>query len=301
MITTRHITVFYTVCKYMNFTKASEELFISQPAVSKTIKDIEDEYGILLFERYNKALYLTPAGSALLEYSKQIVNLLDDLDERLKLQEMKDIIRIGASITIGTSILGEIVSEFCKINNSVKIEAVVDGTAVLEKYLLQGKIDIALLEGRISSSDIHSENVGATDVVLVVNKDHPLYDKEDVCLEDLEGQDFIVREVGSRTREIFAQAMEKNNVHWKASWSCHNTQAIKNVVDEGLGIGVLSKLSVRKRLQSGRFKALNVFEEPLKLYIKSAYLENKYFNQNLLDFKEYAEKHIKIMADEKNQ
>lgn len=301
MITTRHISVFFTVCKYMNFTKASEELFISQPAVSKTIKDIEEEYGVLLFERYNKALYLTPAGNVLLEYAKQIINLMEDLDERLKSQEMKDVIRVGASITIGTSILGEIVSDFCKSNDSVKIEAVVDGTAVLEKYLLQGKIDIALVEGRISSNEIRSENVGATDVVLVVNKDHPLYSREKVTPKDLDGQSFIVRESGSRTREIFAQAMERENIHWKASWSCHNTQAIKNIVDEGLGIGVLSKLSVRKRLQSGRFKALNVFDEPLTLYIKSAYLENKYFNQNLLDFKEYAEKHIKIIAEEKNQ
>ena len=91
--------------------------------------------------------------------------------------------------------------------------------------------------------------------------------------------------------------MEKNNVKWKVAWACHNTQAIKNAVDAGLGIGVLSKLSVKKRLMSGRFRALNVFDEPLKLYIRLSYLNNKYFSQNLNAFKEYAEQRIAEMEE----
>lgn len=301
MITERHLRVFYEVCKHMNMTKASKELFVSQPAISKTIHDIEQDYGVKLFERWNKTLYLTPEGANLYEYSKQVVNLLDAIDTNMRARNTKDLIRVGASITIGTSILSEIASGFCAENDSVRIEALVDNTPEIEQALLQGRLDIAFVEGRLTSMNIKSDIVGSTDILLVVNRLHELYHKELVTVNDLDGLDFIVREKGSHTREIFALEMEKNNIHWNPAWSCHNTQAIKNAVDAGLGVGVLSKLSVRKRLESGRFRALDVFERPLLLYIRVAYAENKYFSPNLKSFLEYAREHVGILAGEKNK
>ena len=284
----------------MNMTKASKELFVSQPAISKTIHDIEQDYGVKLFERWNKQLYLTPEGATLYEYSKQAVNLLDAIDKSMQARNGKDIIRVGASITIGTSILGEIAADFCAEHPSVKIEALVDSTPVIEQALLQGQIDLSFVEGRLASPEIKSETVGCTDIVLVVGRTHELYGQEGITLEDLSGRDFIVREKGSRTREKFSMEMERNNIRWNPAWECHNTQTIKNAVDAGLGIGVLSKLSVRKRLESGRFRALNVFDKPLELYIRMAYAENKYFSQNLTAFRDYAVRRVGVLAMEKN-
>lgn len=300
MITERHLRVFYEVCKHMNMTKASKELFVSQPAISKTIHDIEQDYGVKLFERWNKQLYLTPEGATLYEYSKQAVNLLDAIDKSMQARNGKDIIRVGASITIGTSILGEIAADFCAEHPSVKIEALVDSTPVIEQALLQGQIDLSFVEGRLASPEIKSETVGCTDIVLVVGRTHELYGQEGITLEDLSGRDFIVREKGSRTREKFSMEMERNSIRWNPAWECHNTQTIKNAVDAGLGIGVLSKLSVRKRLESGRFRALNVFDKPLELYIRMAYAENKYFSQNLTAFRDYAVRRVGVLAMEKN-
>ena len=300
MITERHLRVFYEVCKHMNMTKASKELFVSQPAISKTIHDIEQDYGVKLFERWNKQLYLTPEGATLYEYSKQAVNLLDAIDKSMQARNGKDIIRVGASITIGTSILGEIAADFCAEHPSVKIEALVDSTPVIEQALLQGQIDLSFVEGRLASPEIKSETVGCTDIVLVVGRTHELSGQAGLTLEDLSGRDFIVREKGSRTREKFSMEMERNNIRWNPAWECHNTQTIKNAVDAGLGIGVLSKLSVRKRLESGRFRALNVFDKPLELYIRMAYAENKYFSQNLTAFRDYAVRRVGVLAMEKN-
>lgn len=299
MISARHLRVFYEVCKHMNITKASRELYISQPAVSKTIHDIEDEYGIKLFERWHKSIYLTPDGTMLLEYARQVVNMLDTIDNRLRSNTRKDLIRVGASITIGTSILGEIVAEYCSANSNVQIEALVDNTSVIEDQLLQGKLDLAIVEGHISSAEIASDYVGSTDIVLVVNKLHKLYDKEDVDIHDLAGMDFIVREKGSRTRESFATAMERHNIRWNAAWSCHNTQTIKNAVDAGLGIGVLSKLSVRKRLASGHFKSLNVFDSPLTLQMRVAHCQSRYMSQPLKDFMDFTVKRLDIIVSER--
>ena len=288
MITARQITVFRAVCKNMSMTKAAEELYVSQPSVTKTIHDIEEEYGITLFERRNRRLYLTQSGLMLLDYANQIIDLLEVTDKRMQSRASQKMIRIGASITVGTSVLCWTVRDYVKEHNDVKVEAIVDNTNVIEQSLLDGKLDMAFVEGRIASPEINSEEISPIDIVLVVNKAHEFYGRNDLTLSDLEGKDFIVREKGSRTREKFTMAMEQNNIRWNVAWECHNTQAIKNAVDAGLGIGVLSRLSVRNRIETGRVHTLNVFQEPLQIYVKLAYKNNKYFTQELEDFRDFA-------------
>lgn len=112
MLNTRHLRVFNAVCKDMNMTKASNELYISQPAISKTISEIEEYYGRPLFERRNKMLLLTPDGRRLYEYSSQILNLMVKMDQSMTETNQKDIVRVGASITVGTSILAEITTAY---------------------------------------------------------------------------------------------------------------------------------------------------------------------------------------------
>lgn len=296
MLNTRHLVVFHTVCKEMNMTKASNELFISQPAISKTISEIEEYYHVKLFERRNKTLILLPDGQRLYEYTCAILNLMNKMDRSMLEDNRSEIVRVGASITTGTSILSDISVAYHQVNPRVKIMATVDNTDVIERDLVDSRLDIAIVEGEISSRQLATEPLGDTEIVLVVNRTHPLYDKENVTVEDLRDMDFIVREEGSRTRRRFAVEMEKANVHWNNSWSCHNTQTIKNAVDAGLGIGVLSKLSVRKRLQSGRFRSLNVFPEPLTLHLNIAYRKNQYMPRVQTDFKEFMIRQYQLMA-----
>lgn len=296
MLNMRHLKVFQAVCKEMNMTKASNELFISQPAISKTISEIEEYYHVTLFERRNKTLILLPDGQRLYEYACAVLNLMQKMDQSMKEDSRIEVVRVGASITAGTSILSDISVAYHQANPRVKIVATVDNTDVIERNLLDSKLDIAIVEGEIMSRQIATEPLGDTEIVLVVNRMHPLYEKENVTLEDLSDMDFIVREEGSRTRGRFSVEMEKANVRWNAAWSCHNTQAIKNAVDAGLGIGVLSKLSVRKRLQSGRFRALNVFPEPLIQHLHIAYRKNQYIPATQEDFKAFMIRQYQIMA-----
>lgn len=300
MLNTRHLRVFTEVCKYMNMTRASKELYISQPAISKTILEIEEEYNVHLFDRWNKALYLTSDGRTLLEYSRQIVELMDRMDTDMREHMWTDIIRVGASITVGTSILSDIVVAYREQNPKVKIEVVVDNTYNIEELLLNRKLDIGIVEGRFDRNSVNGEIIGKTEIVLVVNKEHPLYYKETVTLKDLEGQDFIVREKGSQTRECFAQEMERLNIRWTSAWACHNTQAIKNAVEAGCGIGVLSKLSVRRRLCSGQFRSLEVFERPLTLDLNIVYHAYKYFSPNLTEFKSFLINAFNELNQERN-
>lgn len=276
-------------------TKASNELFISQPAISKTISEIEEYYHVKLFERRNKTLILLPDGQRLYEYVCAVLNLIEKMDQSMKEDGRIEVIRVGASITTGTSILSDISVAYHQANPRVKIIATVDNTDVIERDLLDSKLDIAIVEGEISSRHLETEPLGDTEVVLVVNRMHPLYEKENVTPEDLRNMDFIVREQGNKTRARFSVEMERAGIRWNPAWSCHNTQTIKNAVDAGLGIGVLSKLSVRKRLQSGRFRALNVFSEPLTLHLNIAYRKNQYMPSMQEDFKAFMIRQYQIM------
>ena len=287
MLNTRHLQVFNAVCRDMNMTKASNELFISQPAISKTISEIESYYGRPLFERRNKTLFLTPDGQKLFEYSSQVINLMEKMDQNMLETTAKETIRVGASITVGTSILAEIASAYRQKAPQVQLIATVDNTDVIERALLDSKLDIAMVEGEVYSRSIVTEPLGDTEVVLVVNKDHPLYGRTDVGPEDLRDMDFVVREAGSKTRARFSNEMEQADVRWFAAWSCHNTQAIKNAVDAGLGIGVLSKLSVRRRLKSGQFWELRPFSHPMTLHLHIAYRKNQHFSSSLSQFKAF--------------
>ena len=194
MLNTRHLRVFNTVCKDMNMTKASNELYISQPAISKTISEIEEYYGRTLFERRNKTLLLTPDGKRLYEYSSQVLNLMEKMDQSMAEANQKDIVRVGASITVGTSILAEITRAYREKCPQTQIVATVDNTDVIERALLDSKLDLAMVEGDIYSRAIQTELLGDTEIVLVVNRDHPLYGRENVTVEDLKDMDFIVRE-----------------------------------------------------------------------------------------------------------
>lgn len=295
MLNTRHLKVFQTVCKEMNMTKASNELFISQPAISKTISEIEEYYHTQLFERRNKMLLLTPDGQRLYEYACAILNLMQKMDQSMKEDSRLEVIRVGASITTGTSILSDISAAYRLANPKARIIATVDNTDVIERDLADSKLDIAIVEGEISHRAISTEPLGDTEIVLVVNRMHPFYEKENISVEDLRDMDFIVREEGSKTRARFSVEMEKLGIPWNPAWSCHNTQTIKNAVDAGLGIGVLSRLSVRKRLRNGRFRALNVFPEPLTLHLNIAYRRSQYMPAALEGFKAFVLKQYRMM------
>lgn len=157
-------------------TKASSELFTSQPAARKTISEIEEYYHAKFFERRSKALTLTPDGQGLYEYACAVRSMMEKMDQAMRKDAKVEVVRAGASITT------------------------VDNTDVIERQLVDGNLDIAVVEGKINNRFLATEPLGDTEIVLVVNRLHPLYEKEHVTAEDLRDMDFIVREEGSKTR-----------------------------------------------------------------------------------------------------
>jgi len=259
----------------MNMTHASKSLHVSQPSISKTIVELESWYNVKLFERMGNKLFLTESGKSFYKHSQNLIQTYERIDWEIRTDTIHEVLRIGASVTAGTSILSDLITSFKSGHPDADYLVHIENTQTIQQLILNNELDIALVEGNIDDPNLISECFAITEVVAVCSQNHPFYFKETITKEELSSAEYIVRELGSSTRVLFDKAMQELQISWSPTWVCSNTQAIKNATRAGHGIGVLSKLSVRRRLLSGEFKRLpigNMRESFCIVYHKEKFL-----------------------------
>lgn len=284
-MTFRHLSIFVAVCDEGTMTAAAEKLFIAQPSVSQAISELESNYGVRLFERLGRRLYITTAGEKLLSYARHILNLAEQAQQELRRLVKSGVIRLGASITIGTCLLGSMVQSFLCQYPDVEIMTTVDNTKIIEELLLTDRIDLGLVEGPIHSDDIVEAPFSSDKLVLICPPEHPLAVKGKAVAADLNNAAFIMRERGSGTREVFEAALASAGLKWRTTGTYNNTEAIKNAVAKGLGIAVISCLTVEKEVQSVELAAVEIDGLSLSRKFNLISHKNKFFTQAMLDFK----------------
>lgn len=283
-MTLRHLKIFVTVCEKMNMTKASEVLFISQSAISQAISELEVHYDIKLFERLSRKLYLTEAGKRLLSYAVHMIKLNEELEMRMKDLNKAASIRIGASVTIGAYILPKLVIALKAVKPGADIRVYEENTKKIEKMLLADEIDVGLVEGEVSTSEVLSKAFMKDELILVCGEKHNFAGLKYIKANQLEGEKFIIREHGSGTRKTFESKMEENEISWQAAWTCNNTDTIKMAVKEGLGLAVISKHSCINELLSGELLEVPVKGISFERQFKIIYHKNKYLTETINTF-----------------
>ena len=280
-MTLRHLNIFICVCELLNMTKTAEKLKMTQPAVSQAIAELEDYYNVKLFERLGRKIYLTTAGKKLFSYALHAVSFNNEMFE--KMREFSDFftLRIGASITVGSSVLLSILHDINIKYPNNKVFSIIDNTTKLEKMLLEDKIDIALVEGNIKSDYLNIKEFMDDELVVIVSKNHNLANCQSVDKNELSQEKFFVREVGSGTRELFEKVMNENNISWFLAGEFNNAEAIKQAVNNGLGISVISKLAVEKEVESGMLKIITIPQLNFKRKFNVVYHKNKYLSESL--------------------
>ncbi|WP_378953537.1 LysR family transcriptional regulator [Pelosinus sp. sgz500959] len=248
-MTLRHLMIFLCVCDEGNMTAAGAKLYIAQPSVSQAIRELEEHYQIKLFERLGRKLFITLAGQKLMTYARHIVHLSQEAEDAMGEMQHNGVIRVGASVTVGTCILHEIIIAFNKKNPHVKIISSVYNTKIIENMLLLDELDIGLVEGKIHSSGIESQSFMDDELMLVTTPSHPLAKKNKVVHTDIDHMEFIVREEGSGTRELFESVMASRNLQWQVAGVYNNAETIKNFIASGLGVSVMSRLAVEKEVK----------------------------------------------------
>lgn len=275
-MTLRHFQIFVAVCDQMNMTLAATHLYMSQSAVSQAIAELERHYELRLFERLSKKLYLTQGGQSLLGYARHILRLQLDAEEAMRHLSKGSKVRIGASVTIAATLLPALVCRIAKAQPQLPLDMVEENTAELEKWILHDQLDLAFVEGDIHASDLLCYPFAEDTLLLVCGPTHPLAGQAEVSTTQLMQENFILRELGSGTRQTFEDGMRRLALSWHSSWTCNNTESIKAALVAGLGISALSARSVAPELQNGTLSALHVPNLQFKRQFKLVYHKNKY-------------------------
>lgn len=283
-MTLRHLKIFVTVCETGSATAAAEKLHIAQPSVSLAISELEDYYGIKLFDRIAKRLHLTEAGKSFLQYANHIVGLFEDMEREIKNFDAKGIIRIGASVTIGNCLLPDYITMFKEIHPDMKVRVIIDNSEIIQQYILSNQIDIGLIEGALHSSYISGHKFRDDELVMICGNEHPFAGKKDIDISMLQKESFILRENGSAGREIFDSTMTAHGLKIVPDWESTSTQAIVKAVRANLGISVLPYLLIKDYLNRGEISLFGVKGIILRRSFSVIYHKNKYLTDSARDF-----------------
>lgn len=285
-MTIRHLRIFIEVVDSGKMSTAAEKLYISQPTVSQAIRELEEHYGVLLFERLSRKLYITPKGERLLSYARNVVKQFDDMEEMMLKGNYVEKIRIGATNTVGNCILGDVIRSFKEINPHIEVYSYVNNTKDVEEKLLRSELDIGIVEGNVKSQDLISIPEVNDFLVLICAKDHPLAKKKTVKLKDLENVKFAMREQGSGTRELFERYMLENGIPIKIGFEANSSDMIKKAVINNQCLAVISIRLVEEEIKAGKIHVILNTNSDWDRYFSVVYHKNKVITkemQNLIE------------------
>ncbi|HTR45563.1 MAG TPA: selenium metabolism-associated LysR family transcriptional regulator [Thermodesulfovibrionales bacterium] len=260
------LKVFCTVAETKSFSKASEIIHLTQPAVSLQIQALEELYETKIFDRSSNTVVLTPAGEILYRYAKEILSLYaaaaKDIGELTGL--VKGSISVGASTTIGNHVLPSVIADFKKTHPKIKVHLLVGNTKRIIELLNSGNVDVGLAEGDVTKQKLIVERLIQDELAVIVSSLHPWAKKKEVSIFDVAKEPFILREEGSGTRQIIEKYLSKHGISthdMKVSMVLGSTQAIKEAVECGVGISIVSRWAARKENKYGSLKLLSLKEE----------------------------------------
>lgn len=281
-MTIRHLQIFIAVADTGTMSLAAKQLYISQPTVSQVISEMESSYGVRLFERLSRRLYITDTGKQLLKYARHIVASFEEMERGLHDASEHPILRIGATITVGSCILTGIIRRFETKCPQIQVQAYVDNTRSIEKMILESELDLALVEGVVSEEDIVVQPMIDDELVLVCGMQHPFAQKQSCIAEELRKQAFILREEGSGTRARFEGYLNAHGVEIFPKWVCHSSDSILKAVECGQGLSVLSKLLVEPSVRAGNLHQISLSDARLTRSFSLIYHKNKFLSEPLL-------------------
>jgi len=208
------LQVFYTVARRMNFTRAAEELYITQPAVTKHIQELEAYYKTRLFERQGTHIKLTPAGKVLLRHAGDIFALYRRMDEDMAAlhDQLKGSIRLGASTTVAQYVLPRFLARFREKHPDVSLQLLSGNTGQIEDLLLENKLDLGIVEGQSKRGQLQYTTYLKDELVLCTRSGNPLVKNGVVALSKLPELPMLLREHGSGSLEVLSAALKKKDI-----------------------------------------------------------------------------------------
>jgi DNA-binding transcriptional LysR family regulator len=297
----RRLQVFYTVAKQLSFTKAAEQLFMTQPAVTFQIKQLEEHFNARLFDRSHGKIALTPTGRLVLEYAERILGLSEEMETRVA--ELTGAVGgpllLGASTTIAEFILPRILGEFKVTHPQVQAHLTVGNSEMIENRVADHTLDLGLIESPSHLPDLSSEVCCEDELVLICAPAHRFAKSASVKPQELAGEPFVSREQGSGTREFTDQYLRRCKIapeDLNVVMELGSPEAIKGVVETGLGVSIVSRATVAKERRLGSIAAVPLEPRLIRTF-SFVHLKEKFRSKLLAAFVEFATSRMKKLAN----
>ena len=298
----RRLQVFHAVAKHLSFTKAAETLFMTQPAVTFQVRQLEEYFNTRLFDRTHNRISLTEAGARVYEYADKIFELYGEMENAVREMtgEISGSLTIGASTTIAEYMLPALLGDFRAKYPEVSIHLKVSNTDGIVSMVENNTIDLGVVEAPVSNKNLVVDECRRDNLVAIVPPKHPKADQSKITMDELLEYPFICREEGSGTREVIAEYMNNTeNCHacMKVAMELGSPEAVKGAVEAGMGISVVSKATIQKELRLGTLVAIEL-DPPLDRPFSFVHQKQKFrvrVMEELLEFaRAYCKEHREV-------
>ena len=279
----QHLLVFKDVAETKNITLSAKKLHMSQPSISLQIQNLENQYGARFFDRTNKGVTLTKEGEIFYAHVRSVLDILSSAKEQINAlaKGQRGLIYLGATLTIGEYILPNILAFLYKTHPDVDFKVKIANTESISQDVLEKKLHIGLIEGPVPRhKELNVEKFWEDELVVVIPYSHSWASRKTITLAELPHERMVTREDGSGTRKVMEMAIKErglNPEHLNITMELGSTHAIKQVVSAGLGITIISALTVSREADQKIFKTLKIQDAPI--YRPLSILTNAQTNQ----------------------
>ncbi|HIS25383.1 MAG TPA: LysR family transcriptional regulator [Candidatus Pullilachnospira intestinigallinarum] len=285
-MTIRHLKIFLAVAETGKMSEAAARLYISQPTVSQAIRELETHYNTRLFERLSKKLYITPAGKELYASAQKVVQEFEQLERNMEKGSRREILRLGASITVGTCLVPALLKDFETAMPQVQTTVHVTNTHSIEEMLLNSQLDLAVVEGDISSPDLIAHSTVEDYLVMACSLSHPFALQREIPVSALDGQDYAMREEGSGTRALFEEFALRHNLRLNIRWEANCPATIRQAVIHDRCLAVMSVRLLSDEIRAGLIHPIRNPSGEWNRQFRLVYHKNKYLTPSMECFRD---------------
>jgi DNA-binding transcriptional LysR family regulator len=276
----RDLQVFLSVARHLNYTRAAEEVNLSQPSVSVRMRQLERDLGSKLFEQLGKKIALTEAGKLLVPYAGKVISAMDDarnaMDELQGLE--RGSLRVGASTTPGMYLIPKTIAHFKRCYPKIDVHLTVKDTRQIEEGVIQNEFDFGFVGGHLTGDEVNVVSWINDELVLIVPLGHRLAGRRLIKPHDLSREQFVFREQGSASRAVVAAHLRKAQIEAEAVMEMANPESVKKAVQNGLGIAFISAFAVESELKAKTLLTVKVQTLQIHRELKIVYRKDKHLS-----------------------
>lgn len=287
-VTFRQLKIFEAVSRNLSYTSAARELHLTQPAVSMQVKQLEEHVGLPLLQQIGKIIHLTEAGKEMYQYARNAARELKEMGEII--EQFKGLKKGRLEVTVATTanaFATRMLSKFNKQYEGSTISLNVTNREHLLQQLAENEKDIAIMGRPPGNAELVTEAFADNPLVVIAAPNHPLIAKQPIPLYMLQDQSFVVREQGSGTRTAMQRFFSEHDINVTLSMEMNENEAIKQAVQAGMGLGVVSTHTIELELETKRLVILDVEDFPIMRHWYLVHRKEKRLSPITQAFKEF--------------